>query len=480
MAKVKLKPKDGRAKSSKGNGHQGGRPTAPAFYSTAKDYLVDNELDVRSSKWTLRHWRGSWYKFNGHGWQPWSEEDVKKGLMAWLENHNDYGPWASDTYIKGLMSHMISYNMCGLSGAINMPVWISSLKEADNWIGFKNKTAINVWNKAKGLAKAKTTLTPDLFTTDVVDYDYDSSARCPKFDKYLKRVLPSKDSRDVIQEMFGLMLANTCKYEVFFYLYGPTARNGKSVLLNIMTALLGRQNVSHVPIEKITERFESWPLAESKVNIYGDMATDTGRSSLAHVEGLFKDLISGANIEYQKKGQDKFIVPCRARFVFAGNSLPTFVDRSDAIWERLRLVHFPVQIPASERDPNLADRIIKSELPGIFNWALKGLKRVSSNNGIADRKEGIDLKKRHRLSCDHEGKYLEECGYVYDTEAKPLDKGQVYKNYKEWMLTNGYQPKGAGRFYRRVLSLLPGVGEGRARLNGVKNPVKVFMYMGVI
>lgn len=471
---------DKRSETSPKNGKKGGRPpTLPPFQHTAAEFLVEKYYDDDADQPKLRHWRNSWYKYNGHGWKTTSEDDIRKSLITFMEDTQPGGDRMTNYHVTSVLTHLSGYNMCGLSGEHNAPIWLSSLREARNWVAFSNKTAVNVWNLAEGKGERQVTLTPDLFTMDTVEYAYDPKAKCPMFEKYLKRSLPNKESRDIVQEMLGLMLADTCKYEVFFYLYGPTARNGKTVLLNIMSALVGKHNVSHVSLDNITERFESWPLAETKVNIHGDMATDTGRSSLAHVEGLFKDLISGANIEYQKKGKDKFIVPCRARFVFAGNSLPTFVDRSDAIWERLRLVHFPVQIPKSERDPNLADKIIQKELPGIFNWAIQGLARVIKNNGVVDRKEGVELKQEHRLECDHEGKFLYEAGYVRGDPEDYVERTQLLASYQNWMKSNGYIPKGAGKFYKRVLALIPGVEERQMRVDKIKGPVKVFVGMKV-
>ena len=468
------KAKDGRSKTSPQNGSQGGRPPAPPFAQAAIDYIAACEYDDVSERPTLLHWRNAWYRYNGHGWGYWPDEDIAKGLLTFMTDHTEYGPWATPNYVHSVTEHMKTFTLCGLRGDKNAPLWVSSGDSARNWMSFENQKALDVWEYARRGSRAQK-LSPDLFTTDHVDYEFKPKETCPKFMKYLKECLPSKASRDAVQEMLGLLLADTCKYETFFYLYGPTARNGKTVLLNIVQAMVGKHNVCHVGLDRIADRFESWPLAEAKVNIHGDMATDTGKSSLAHVEGLFKDLISGANLEYQKKGKDKFSAPCRARFVFAGNSLPTFVDRSDAIWERLRVIHFPIQIAASKRDPNLADKIISKECSGIFNWAMKGLKRVIAQNKVTDCKEGIVLKQNHRLNCDHESKFLSEMGYHKGKAADFTTRAHIYESYKSWMDQNGYMPKGAAKFYARVLAAVPGVIEGKRRITGVKESARCFV-----
>lgn len=43
------------------------------------------------------------------------------------------------------------------------------------------------------------------------------------------------------------------------------------------------------------------------------------------------------------------------------------------------ILPFNVTIPEAERDPELAAKIINTELSGIFNWILKGLNRILKN-----------------------------------------------------------------------------------------------------
>lgn len=485
---INLTRPDGRSSSSPENGKKGGRPPAPEFMACAAAMIGDLyspkhcEKEPTSSarascattkkvsRPTVAYWRGSWLHFNGLGWKQEPEDDIRMGAISWLESKTEYGPHATPHYVTGLLEHMRGFNMCGIPSGKNMPMFLSTGKPAKNWMGFSNGKAVNIWDWATGV-KNVCGVTPDLFMRDYVAYPWDPHGRCPTFLKYLCRSLPSKKTRELIQEMAGLLLSDCMDYELFFYLYGPTARNGKTVFLEVLSALVGKQNVSHVGLGSIMDRFEAWPLSEAKVNIWGDMATDTGRGTMAHVEGLFKDLISGGNIEYQKKGKDKFDVPCRARFVFAGNSLPTFVDRSDAIWERLRVVHFPVQIPASERDPHLAEKIIANEMPGVLQWALQGLGRVIRQRGIPDNEESLDIKLHHRTECDHEKKFIEDVGYIRGTEKDYIPMTQVLEVYKRWMADNGYVPKGSGRFYQRLESLIPGIERINKRIPGIEYPV---------
>lgn len=69
-------------------------------------------------------------------------------------------------------------------------------------------------------------------------FSYDPNATCPLFDKYLKRVLPDKESRKVLAEYVGYIFTNGLKLEKVAILYGGGA-NGKSVFFDIIQALIG-------------------------------------------------------------------------------------------------------------------------------------------------------------------------------------------------------------------------------------------------
>ena len=56
--------------------------------------------------------------------------------------------------------------------------------------------------------------------------------------------------------------------------------------------------------------------------------------------------------------------------------MPEVRDTSHGMWRRMLLIHFDQVIPANAQDPDLLDKL-KSEGPGILNWALTGLSAMS-------------------------------------------------------------------------------------------------------
>jgi P4 family phage/plasmid primase-like protien len=462
---------DGRAVKSSDNGKKGGRPKAPCHYEAAKAYY--GEQIVKDGVPIIRHYRDGWHSYSSRGWEMISEGEMIKRVMAWLQTKGGrLAEHATKSYAVNLLANLSSFNFCGIPASVNIPCWLDNGQEARHVMAFANGMAVDVWKYAEALAKGRDpvgsvcAVSPYLFSTDFVAYNFDPNAPEPqRFLAYLDRVCPQDDVFMTVNHMMGVLLADVQKYEVFWQLYGKGA-NGKTVLLDIIEALVGRQNVCRVGLEALSPgtRFQTFPLVTAKVNISGELPTDMGSSSMAAMEGEFKHAVSGGNIEVERKGVDKTLDRCRARFVMSGNSLPTFIDRSEAIWRRNRIIPFDVQIPPEERDPDLARHIIENELPGIFNWALQGLAQVVEMNRIPESSRGETMKAQHRETCDHEHTFLsekyEQAGAEHKQKAIDL-----YQMYREWCYEHGYRPKGEGKFKERVLDVFPGANYGTIRIN---------------
>ncbi len=450
---------DRRKVTSKENGKKGGRPAAPPSSEVAAEiaktrYTVGGHL-------ILRHWRDRWFIFD-HGWTEQSDGEIEKTVVTYLQSDEELARFSSRNYARNIMANMASFKLCGVKARVNMPCWLSSGQDARNWVAFSNGKAVDIWGYAEDLAAGKTPgkdrirdVSPDLFSADFVDYPWNPEQVPTKWLAYMDRVQPGLDGFAAVRRMMGLLLADTGKYEVFFQLYGQ-GNNGKTVCLDVLDRMLGRNAVCRVPLEALAPgtRFQSFPLAECKANVCGELSTDTGRGQLHAIEGNFKHCVSGGVIEIERKGVDKSSSRCRARFVLSANSLPTFVDKSNAMWRRLRIIPFSVAVPEAEQDADLAEKICADELPGVCAWALDGLSEIIATGRVIDCEAGSCAKMTHRETCDHERTFLLE-NYEPGTADDKVTGREIYDAYKDWMAENGYRSLGAAKFSARVEAILP-------------------------
>jgi P4 family phage/plasmid primase-like protien len=436
-------------------------------------------IDASRESFELRRWRGTWFEFvSGRGWREIAEDEIEARVLTFLAAHPEHAQHARLNAVREILGHLGTFTLCGLPEVIEMPSRLIR-DAAGTWSGepCPNVVAVRVDGQLVTLdlieaAKHIAGLRPDLpapgaadssfFSLDWMPYrvearhltpvGVDLEQEAPLFSKYLEHALDPAEQA-AVQRMIGLCLTDLTRFEVFWFFHGRSGREGKTVGLDILQALLGRCDaVACVDIATLADRFSCWPLAHAKVNLTGD-SNAVEHGSLVKLEGLFKNLVSGGAFEYERKNEQKRSARCKARFIFAANSLPEFVDRSDAIWERLRVIDFPRQVPRDRRDPHLADKIIRQELPAVFAWAVAGLADVIASNACQDTRRGLDLKAELRQSCDHEAEFVSDAGLVRDPSGS-LPTDELYREYRIWAGDNGYRPLGSAKFLGRLRHLL--------------------------
>jgi putative DNA primase/helicase len=92
------------------------------------------------------------------------------------------------------------------------------------------------------------------------------------------------------------------------------------------------------------------------------------------------------------------------------------------------LIPFIVTIPQEKRDPGLTEKL-KSELPGILNWALEGCK-LWQEEGLEPPETVKSATKDYRVEMDLIGEFFADC-CIEDMDAK-TPFGDLYERYKTW------------------------------------------------
>lgn len=135
--------------------------------------------------------------------------------------------------------------------------------------------------------------TPDYLCYNVLEYNYDPEALCPKWDEFLLKVLPDEDQRELLREWIGYNLISATNLEAFMIFYGQGA-NGKSVVCQVLTQLLGIENISALGLEHINpDKFMFGMIVDKMANICDDL-NEVSKNNEGHlrnfVGGLTHDL----------------------------------------------------------------------------------------------------------------------------------------------------------------------------------------------
>lgn len=321
-------------------------------------------------------------------------------------------------------------------------------------------------------------LTPRLFINYGLPYAFDPKAGGPLFLKYLQEIQPDPEIRRQIKLLFGLSLIPETRFNVFFVLFGEPG-TGKSVLLIILRELIGGNNVSSVPFHQFSEKHSIGLLTRNLLNLVADADTENPKdANLGQIEGVLKLITDGGDVTVEDKFKPPYRAPVTARLIMACNNLPPFLDRTMGIWDRLRVIPFGVRFRGtSSEDPSLRDRIVATELPGIFNWALEGLLELLALQRFPETAAGLAIKNEHRMNCDHEFDFLNDNFEPATEPPNMVSSEDLYVQYRDWCAKNGYYPFGAARFAKSVQRIFPAAI--KTRISGVSPGSKPTVWKGL-
>ncbi len=444
---------DKRSSTSSKNGIKGGRPQIDVTSITEK--FIEKFYRSNSGNLTLREHRGKWYEYNGKYYSEIDLTDIEKRITQYLQDTlKEQKQRVSASLIRDIIVNLKSFNFAGLPSTLDMPFWIDTNKEANNFFITDN----GILDIIKGVDDYKNNntlsnrlLTPhneNLFSTNGVNYKFNPNANCDMWNNYLEKVLPNKNIQLLLQQMFGLCLIAETNFNVFFILYGEGG-TGKSVAIKVLQALLGIHNYSTVPFLSLGGQFYMKPLTTKLANIVSELPEVTTPEKMRFVEEQIKQITEGAVMQVEEKHKRPYSAKAKARLIYAGNTLPIFIDKTNAIWDRLIIIMFDVIVRGTTEDnKNLADDIIRSEMSGIINWALVGLAKLYINKSISEPEACKLIKESHRLKCDHTKNFLIE-NYSPDSNSHISTK-DTYENYKNWARDNCFTPIAIGNFEESI------------------------------
>ncbi|WP_233897706.1 DNA primase family protein [Tenacibaculum piscium] len=301
----------------------------------------------------------------------------------------------------------------------------------------KNSTTlINLINGTFDITTKKQFLRPfnkDDFLTYQLPFSYTKNAEAPQFLKFLNEVLPELELQDILAEYIGYIFVKNSelKLEKVLLLHG-TGANGKSVLFEILMALLGTKNVSNYSLQSLTsENGNSRAMLTNKLLNYGSEINGKLESN------IFKLLISGEPVEARLLYKNTQTISDYARFMFNCNELPKEVENTDAFFRRFIILPFRITIPPHKQDKELASRIIENELSGVFNWILAGLTRLLQNKGFTESKIVKNEILQYKKESDSTLMFLDDENYCKSVENH-LPLKDIYIEYKKYCLDGGY------------------------------------------
>lgn len=385
-----------------------------------------------------------------------------EGSLRWFDgvkwsilfaNENEMTRWVQGVF-KAVGFEALAHNLSAVSNVVTL---LRRTVRICDGIPGGISNMVNLGNGMLDMSSMK--LVPhereQLFCT-VLPFDYDPRAKAPEWERFIDRImLGSEKLKRALQDAIGYLFARAIQLEVMIGLVGEGA-NGKSTLIDVISALVGEAGASHIPLQSITKATGDGLYA--RVGLSGRLVNFTGELSPRAMESTeFKNLITGRNILARDPFGKAFTLVSTPKHVAAMNSTEDLIkEKTHGFMRRLHMIPFRFTVPQDQRDLNLGSKLL-AELPGIMNWALEGTKRVIETGRLGSAIEMTNLLEQIKLDSNPVQQYLEERTEKHKVDAEsvqPKSKLQVmavgvselYQKYSEFCKENTYQPLGRNAF----------------------------------
>lgn len=280
---------------------------------------------------------------------------------------------------------------------------------------------------------------PKYFYVNLIPHDYAPNARCPKWMKWLAEVLKLEDIQ-FLQEWVGYNIYEGYPEACFVILIG-VGQNAKSCFNVLFKKLVGEKNVTEISLADLAYGDFAPAQLEHKL---ANISDDIGSTIIKNTSRL-KRASAGSGMTVGKKFQRDHDITPYAKLTYSCNEPPEIQETSEAIRLRLKVIEFPyifVKNPVGDqkqaRDRKEVDGELESEIPGIINWALEGLKRFLNNNStFSGTRSTEETWKLYQRKSRPVFSFMEECIKITDDETEKITIEEMYAALKEWLKRNG-------------------------------------------
>jgi putative DNA primase/helicase len=379
---------------------------------------TDDEIgDMLISTWdgNIRFFFGAWNEYTNGVWMPFRQ--VQRAIWEKLKDLKFFGIRPTASKVSSIEKYLQEF----------LTVDDSLIDNQHEYINLEN-----------GLFNVETyKLEPhkrEAYITSQLPFGYDEDADCPFFRKFLNEALVKSDGtmdfelQMLLLEGMGYSLTANTDYRVSFWLVGASG-SGKSVLMNVIQRLAGTSHAA-IDLDELTNN--SYQLADIAGKRLVTFTEPKANSVLA--DNHYKRIVSQDTImARQIFGKPFRFVPI-CKLWGAMNETPRVIDRSDAVFNRVMIIPMNHVLPEEKKDLRLGEKLA-SELAGIFNMALIGLKRIRHARGFTKPAQSESAREEYKAENDIEAAFVEAC-CIRNASAQ-TNSQTLYDAYSAWCRRNG-------------------------------------------
>lgn len=314
---------------------------------------------------------------------------------------------------------------------------------------------------------------------------YDPAADAPRWRQFMEDIFPGQtDVQVFIQKWLGYCLTGAIS-EQRAVIFEGAGSNGKSVLMNVVSALLGDYSTT-TPVETFLHNDRGKSGSGPSPDIARLVGVRIVRTSEPEPgsrlsESVLKQYTGGEKMVARRLHKDFFEFTPAGKLTMSVNVRPVIVGKDHGIKRRLLVVPFRRIFTKDEiialdqaRGIPLHDWLM-AEGAGILNWMLDGY-RLWREQGLGEPDAVRNQTEAYFAEMDPIGQFVREaCTTITDgqgvTEKDQERATDLYAAYKRWCDANNEEAKNNTAFGRRLNDL--GIRSAKKGGIGYRTAVKL-------
>ena len=281
---------------------------------------------------------------------------------------------------------------------------------------------------------------------DTIFEDIEKNLKGTLFYKFLKSSFTINDifKQDYFEtclEMYASVFVKSQIDEKAFINWG-SGDNGKSVFLEYIESSVGKNNVSRVTLQDISEQtFMAAELHGKSANIFTDLEHYELKKS-----GKIKTITSGEGIQVQRKNKDPFLMYPFVKLIFSCNRFPKVYDQSQGFFRRWIIIKWERNFERDpERDVQLKQKLSDDtvERNKVFSCIIHLSRRLYRTGKFTHTNHWKDIQTEWNSNADPIDDFVSS--YIVDSENNKTVR-EVYQFYKQKMFEKGDNPLRIGQF----------------------------------
>lgn len=312
---------------------------------------------------------------------------------------------------------------------------------------------------------------PKYLLSKCANVEFHPDAICPVFMKALGQIMEEDNKKTrYLNKVLSLGLISDTREEECYIHYGKSTRNGKSTVLETVGHLLGDYSSCISPESLASKNKDSRTASPDIAKLKGVRFLRCSEPPKRMIldTALLKTMTGRDSISARQLYEREFEFIPEFALNINTNYLPVITDDTVFSSDRIKVISYNRHFEESEQDKGLKDKLL-TELSGIFNWLLAGL-RMYYSEGLIPPDSVIEDTKEYRANSDKIYMFWSEM--LIEDPDSVIQAKDIFDTYNEWCKQNNFGLESKKTFFEELRQrgyLCPlGTIDGRSVRNIVK------------